>query len=233
MQRMEPASRIGLGRPVKRMLQSSNRVIRLPRRGHRRSRPGPHRGGTSQIGTHRAPPSRHYARNEAAALPSPAVLLSARLDQYYDRLRLPPGTSTTSRLHTGYRHQPSTPRAGRFDRGGSPQFPPSPSQRSAPSTPRSPSRLPFQDLHRFHGLHRERPGSALPQCLTTRQASLALRTAELLPPKGLSTLGSDPTRFQTEPPACYRASWQLPGPDSHRQATTSFRPRHGRKATTS
>jgi hypothetical protein len=22
----------------------------------------------------------------------------------------------------------------------------------------------------------------------------------------------------TEPPACYRASWQLPGPDSHRQA---------------
>ena len=141
MQRMEPASRIGLGRPLKRMLQSSNRIIRLPRRDYHRSRPGPHRGGTSQIGTHRAPPSRHYARNEAAALPSPAVLLSARLDQYYDRLRLPPGTSTTSRLHTGYRHQPSTPRAGCFDRGGSPQFPPSPSQRSAPSTPRSPSRL--------------------------------------------------------------------------------------------
>jgi hypothetical protein len=37
------------------------------------------------------------------------------------------------------------------------------------------------------------------------------------------TLGSDPARFQTEPPACYRASWQLPGPDSHRQATTSLR----------
>ena len=28
---------------------------------------------------------------------------------------------------------------------------------------------------------------------------------------GLSTLSSDPTRFQTEPPACYPASWQLPG----------------------
>jgi transposase len=41
------------------------------------------------------------------------------------------------------------------------------------------------------------------------------------PNKGLSTLGFDPTRFQAEPPACYRASWQLPGPDSHRQATTS------------
>ena len=38
---------------------------------------------------------------------------------------------------------------------------------------------------------------------------------------GLSTLGFDPTRFQTGPPACYRASWQLPGPDFHRQVTTS------------
>jgi len=38
------------------------------------------------------------------------------------------------------------------------------------------------------------------------------------------TLGFDLARFQTKPPACYRASWQLPGPDSHRQATTSLRP---------
>jgi hypothetical protein len=51
-----------------------------------------------------------------------------------------------------------------------------------------------------------------------------LRTAQLLPHKGLSTLGFDPTRFPTEPPACSRASWLLPGPDSHRQATTSLRP---------
>jgi hypothetical protein len=52
-----------------------------------------------------------------------------------------------------------------------------------------------------------------------------LRTAQSLPHQGLSTLGFDPTRFQTRPPACYRASWQLPGPDSHRQATTSLRPK--------
>ena len=52
--------------------------------------------------------------------------------------------------------------------------------------------------------------------------TLTLRTAQLLPPKGLLTLGFDPPRFQNEPPACYRASRQLPGPDSHRQATTSF-----------
>src|SRR5438876_10294393 len=49
-----------------------------------------------------------------------------------------------------------------------------------------------------------------------------LRTAQSLPLQGLSTLGSDPARFQTEPPACYRASWQLPGRDSHPQATTSL-----------
>ena len=44
------------------------------------------------------------------------------------------------------------------------------------------------------------------------------------PLTGLSTLGFDPGRFPT-PPACYRASWQLPGPDFHRQATTSLRNR--------
>jgi hypothetical protein len=49
-----------------------------------------------------------------------------------------------------------------------------------------------------------------------------LRTAQSLPLEGLLTLGSDPTRFQTEPPACYRASWQLPGRDSHPQAATSL-----------
>src|SRR5260370_22313034 len=57
-----------------------------------------------------------------------------------------------------------------------------------------------------------------------------LRTASSLPPKGLLTLGSDPARFQTEPPACYRASWQLPGPDFHRQATTSLRTRRNTMA---
>ena len=50
-----------------------------------------------------------------------------------------------------------------------------------------------------------------------------VRTASSLPLKGPSTLGFDPARFQTKPPARYRASWQLPGPDSHRQATTSLR----------
>src|ERR671923_723420 len=49
-----------------------------------------------------------------------------------------------------------------------------------------------------------------------------LRTARSLPPTGLSTPGFDPARLQAEPPACYRASWQLPGRDSHPQAATSL-----------
>jgi hypothetical protein len=48
-----------------------------------------------------------------------------------------------------------------------------------------------------------------------------LRTVPSLPLAGLSTLRFDPARFQTKPAACYQSSWQLPGPDSHRQATTS------------
>jgi hypothetical protein len=38
-----------------------------------------------------------------------------------------------------------------------------------------------------------------------------LRPGQSLPPKGLLTLGSDAGRFPPTPPACYRASWQLPG----------------------
>jgi hypothetical protein len=60
-----------------------------------------------------------------------------------------------------------------------------------------------------------------------------LRTASSLPLTGLLTLGSDLARFQTKPPACYRASWQLPGPDFHRQATTSLRTRRKHHGTTS
>ena len=51
---------------------------------------------------------------------------------------------------------------------------------------------------------------------------LMLRTAQSLPLQGLLTLGFERARFPAQPPACYRASWQLPGPDSRRQATTSL-----------
>ncbi len=201
---MEPSFRVGLGRPVKHMLQSADPVASDSRQ-----------GGPSRItGTHRSGPPSSRA-NEAAALPSLRVMLSRRSERYYGRRPLPGSTPVIRRR---------CPRlsAARFGRGGSPQFPPPPSERSAPSYAGESLAAELQDLHRFHGLRREPPGSALSRCLTTRQASLPLRTAQLLPLEGLSTLGSDPARFQTGPPACYRAPWRLPGPDFHRQATTSF-----------
>ena len=158
-------------------------------------------------------------------------MLSARLKQYYGRLRLPPGTPPTSR-NTGYRARRSGDIRRSPGRGGPLQFPPPPSIRSAPHTPGSPSRLQFQDLHRFRGLRPEAGArhSLIPTrrraTLTTPQASLHATDRIVASPfTGPLTLGFDPARFQTEPPACYRASWQLPGPDSHRQATTSLRTR--------
>ncbi len=53
-----------------------------------------------------------------------------------------------------------------------------------------------------------------------------LRAGQLLPPKGLSTLRFSTGRFPPAPAACYRASWQLPGPDFHRLADTSLRVDH-------
>ncbi len=52
---------------------------------------------------------------------------------------------------------------------------------------------------------------------------LMLRTARLLPPTWLLTLRFDAGRFPPTPPACYRASWQLPGRDLHPLAVTSLR----------
>src|SRR5437588_8057455 len=101
--------------------------------------------------------------NEAAALPSPPVLLSGQLKRYYGRLRLPPGPDplpgSTPVIGPD---TPTAPCRRLPGRGGPPQFPPPPSERSEPSTPRSSSGLQFQALHPFHGLRRERRGSALP-----------------------------------------------------------------------
>ncbi len=149
----------------------------------------------------------------------------------YGRLRRPPGSRSTSRLNTGYRtryfrqHQ----HRRRPGRGGPPQFPPPPSERSAPSTPGSSSGLQsrlFTPSVAFAVKDAARlslpPTPTGRAAITTRQASLDATDRSVAPPTGLLTLGFDPTRFQTRPPTCYRASWQLPGRDSHPQATTSL-----------
>lgn len=155
-------------------------------------------------------------------------MLSNRLNQYYGRLRHPPDSPPTSR---------PTPVIGQRTTTG-PQ--PLGSGRVSPvpavtihtfHTPYAGEFLgaDIQALHPFHGLHPEGRGSALPlRPPHSRQRSrrgrfrFMLRTAWLLPPMGLLTLRFDPTRFQTKPAVCYRAPWRLPGPDSHRQATTSM-----------
>jgi hypothetical protein len=153
IQRVEPTSGIGLGRPVQRMLQGTDRIPR-----YRRSL----RGGTSTDGTHRAPPHQRYASTKQRPFPPRRLCCPAA-----QPVLRPPPTPTRPAIHfpacTGYR----TPRSGDMirrppGRGGPPQFPPPPSIRSAPHTPGSPSRLRFQALHRFHGLRPDFGGSALP-----------------------------------------------------------------------
>ena len=105
-------------------------------------------------------------------------MLSVRLKQYYDPLRRPPGTTSTSRWCTGYRTRRSSGTRRPPGRGGPPQFPSPPSERSTPPTPESPSRLHsrlYTASMAFTLIIRARH-SLLPTRrrgpLTTRQASL-------------------------------------------------------------
>ena len=149
--------------------------------------------------------------DEVAALPSPRVLLSRRLKRYYGRLRRPPGSPPTSRLITGYRARRSGGIRSPPGRGGPPQFPPPPSERSAPHTPGGSSGLHLQALHPFHGLHPDDPGSAPPLSrpqagwLTTRQASLDATDRSVASPNGAFDAGLRPDPFPD------RAASLLPG----------------------
>jgi hypothetical protein len=165
--------------------------------------------------------------NEVAALPSPRVLLSRRLDRYYGRLRFPPGSRSLPGSSPVIGRDAPALSAERPGRGGSPRFPLPPSQRSEPITPGSPSGLRSRIYTlsvAFAVTHSARLSLSRQKtvALTARQASLDATDRWVAPPKGLSTLGFDPARFQTKPPACYRASWQLPGRDSHPLATMSL-----------
>jgi hypothetical protein len=138
--------------------------------------------------------------------------LSRRLQRYYGRLRRPPGSTPTSRLTTGYRARRSSGRSrSPPGRGGPPQFPPPPSERSAPHTPGGSSGLYLQALHPFHGLRPDDPGSAPPRprpkagWLTTRQASLHATDRSVASPNGAFDAGLRPG------PLPDRAASLLPG----------------------
>src|SRR5271167_758716 len=150
--------------------------------------------------------------DEAAALPSPRVLLSRRLKRYYGRLRHPPGTTPTSRLLTGYRTRLSerTRSVGPSGRGGSPQFPPPPSERSEPHTPGDSSGLQsriYAPSVAFAVTHAARLLLFPPQggVLTTRQASLDASDRSVAPPNRAFDAALRPRGF---PP---KAGSLLPG----------------------
>ena len=179
-------------------------------------------GGTSRHGTHRAPPQSLTRIDEAVALPSPAVMLSARLDRYYGHLRRPPGSLPLPGSSPVIGRDAPTDSRSRSGRGGPLQFPPSLSERSAPLTPGSPSRLHFQDLHRFHGLRPLLPGSALPRPtrhragdLTTRQASLHVTDRSVAHPANRGA-----RRWASAPPVSRRHRQPATGPpDSYPDRT--------------
>jgi hypothetical protein len=144
---------------------------------------------------HQSPAALRATRRSGAPT-SPAVVLSARLDQYYDRLRLPPGTQLTCPVWPVI--EPAAP-----GRGVSPQFPPSLSERSEPHTPGSPSapaspgsRTPSMAFDGAlisgarHSLH---PHEAGP--LTTPQASLDATDRSVAPPYRAFDAGLRPDPF--------------------------------------
>ena len=62
--------------------------------------------------------------------------------------------------------------------------------------------------------------------LTRLQDSRHAAGWTVAPPEGAFDTALRRRRFPPTPAACYRASWQLPGPDSHRLADTSLRVNH-------
>src|SRR4051812_23025352 len=150
--RMKSTSGIGLGRPVERVLQGSNRI------GRSRSRSG----GTSRNGTHRAPPSHHDASTKQRPFPHRRLccpLGSIGTTAASDAL--PAGRPLPEVI--GYR----TPRSDNIFRrlpgqGGPPQFPPPLSERSAPHTPGSSSRLQSRSYTASLAFTPISKGSALP-----------------------------------------------------------------------
>ena len=150
-QHMEPSFRVGLGRPVKHMLQSARTL--LP--------PTAARVDLAVLPalTDPGPPSSRA--NEAAALPSLRVMLSRRSERYYGRLRLPPGRrplpGSTPVIRRRFPRQPQHAPAGE----GLPSSRRHHLNLPAPSYAGESLAAALQDLHRFHGLRREPPGSAL------------------------------------------------------------------------
>jgi hypothetical protein len=133
---------------------------------------------------HSPSPSFAHAHEQSSGPSLTAGCVVLRLVRYYDRLRRPPGTrplpGSTPVIGWRFHAVPQCASAGE----GLPSSRRHPLSVPRPHTPRSPSRLHLQDLHRFHGLHREPPGSALPRYLTTRQGFANATDRSVAPHQG-------------------------------------------------
>jgi hypothetical protein len=159
--------------------------------------------------------SHPHASTKQWPFPHRRLCLSARLNRYYDHLRRPPGQLPLPGSSPVIGHRAPPALRSLVGRGGPLQFPPPLSERSAPPTPGSPSRLHFQDLHRFHGLRPRYPGSAPPQHLTARQASLAVTDRSVAHPRN-----RDARRWASTPPVSRRHRQPATGPpDSYPDRT--------------
>jgi hypothetical protein len=126
IERVEPSIRVSLGRPVECSLQFSDLVL-----------PG---GPSHDVALTGPSLCVTHERSSGPSLTAGSVVPSAQAV-----VRPPPTPSrptSTSQLITSYRTRHSDSNNRRpSGRGGSPQFLPSPSERSTPSTPRSSSGL--------------------------------------------------------------------------------------------
>src|SRR6266516_4821666 len=182
------------------MLQGTDRV-------HGDTSPG---GGTSRHSTHRAPPFT-MRTDEAAALPSPAVVLSAgSIGNTAASDALPAAAHFPA--CTGYRASRFRWRQRAGHRAGEGL---SSSRRHYPNVPRPLRRGVLHGcIFRIFTASMAFAltlGARLSLSPTSRQGSsrrgrlrVMLRTARLLPLTGLSTLGFEAGRFPPTPPACYR-----------------------------
>ena len=166
------------------MLQSADPVPTDSRQG----------GPSRNTGTHRSGPFNARV-NEAAALPSPQVVLSCRSERYYGRLRLPPGRRPLPGSTPVIERRLPRLSAARSGRGGPLQFPPPPSERSAPSYAGESLTAAFQDLHRFHGLRREPPGSALSSVSNDAAGFASATDRSVAPPQRAFDAGLQPGPF--------------------------------------
>ncbi len=175
IKRMESTCPVLLGTAIQHALEGSNRVHAL----------GAADGPSRDLGTHQGSSVHLSCIDEAGALPSRQVVLSCP-----SPVLRPPPTPSRPLPIAGYRRARFPTARSSRGRGGSPQFPGQPSDRSTPTTPEgssTPAPGPKTSSMAFtterwarHPL--DPPLTGRKRLTTLARASLSLRTGQLLHP---------------------------------------------------